>query len=84
MAKTISNTQYVPDDIVINTTTSNIHNIIPSTTVSNTISNSIYLKTDLPANNNNVIQTTTSTIRVPVFFTMNYSPLIGKLQNSSQ
>ena len=84
MIKTISNTQYVPDDIDINTTTSNIHNIIPSSTASNTISNNVSLKKVLPVNNNNVIQTTPSTIRVPASFTAKISSVTGQLHNSFQ
>ena len=84
MAKTISNTKYVPNDIDINTTTSNIHNKIPSSIASIKISNNIFLKIVLPTTNDNLIQTTTSTIRVPVSFTTNNSSVIGKLQNSFQ
>ena len=84
MTKTISNTQYMPDNIVINITTSNIHNIIPSTTASNTISNNIYLKRHLPANNIKIIQTTPSTIIVPAFYTTNFSSVTRHLQNLSQ
>ena len=44
MEKQISNTQSVPDDTVLSTTTSKIYNILPSTTASKTISNNIYKK----------------------------------------
>ena len=84
IAKTISNTQYMPDDIVINTTTSNIHNIILCTTASTIISNNINIKTDLPANNNKVIQTTPSTIRVSASYTTNFLSVTRNLQNLSQ
>ena len=84
MTKNVSNTQYVLDDIVINTSTSNIHNITPSTNASITILNNVYLKIDLPAINNKVIQITPSTIRVLAFYTNNFSSVTGHLQNLSQ
>ena len=84
MAKTISNTQYMPDDVIINTTTSNIHSIILCTTASTIISNNINLKTDLPANNNKVIQTTPLTIRVPASYTTNFLSVTRHLQHLSQ
>ena len=73
IVKQISNTQSVPDDTVLSTTTSKIHNILPSTTALKTISNNIYKKTDLPSNNNKVIKNFPSTTRVPASYTMTFS-----------
>ena len=71
----------MPDDIIINKTTSNIHNITPRTIASKNISNNIYLQTELLANNNKVIQTTPSLITVPASYTTNFSFVTRHLQN---
>ena len=80
IATTIPTKQYMPDDTIIRTLTSNIHHLLPTTIDSNKLSNNICLQTELSANNNKLTQIVPSQKRVPVSYTTNLSSVTRHLQ----